>query len=53
MTQPFFNVRTVVGLTTVSRKSLNKKTGCRGQAGIVAWIRNCHKKGVIPAKAGI
>ncbi|WP_410526066.1 palindromic element RPE4 domain-containing protein [Rickettsia endosymbiont of Ceutorhynchus obstrictus] len=25
MTQPFFNVRTVVGLTTVSRKTLIKR----------------------------
>ncbi|WP_341794058.1 MULTISPECIES: hypothetical protein [unclassified Rickettsia] len=25
MTQPFFNVRTVVGLTTVSRKNLSKR----------------------------
>ncbi|WP_341793011.1 MULTISPECIES: hypothetical protein [unclassified Rickettsia] len=31
MTQPFFNVRTVVGLTTVSRKNLSKKTRCRGR----------------------
>ncbi|WP_342270143.1 hypothetical protein [Rickettsia endosymbiont of Orchestes rusci] len=25
----------------------------RGLTGVVAWIRNCRKKGVIPAKAGI
>ncbi|WP_341792818.1 MULTISPECIES: hypothetical protein [unclassified Rickettsia] len=27
----YLNVRTVVGLTTVSRKNLSKKTGCRGR----------------------
>ncbi|WP_341792811.1 MULTISPECIES: hypothetical protein [unclassified Rickettsia] len=27
-------------------------SGYRGQAGVVAWIRNCHKKGVILAKGG-
>ncbi|WP_341793059.1 MULTISPECIES: hypothetical protein [unclassified Rickettsia] len=49
MTQPFFNVRTVVGLTTVSRKSLNKKTGFRGRSRLCCMDRIFD---VILAKSG-
>ncbi|WP_342270312.1 hypothetical protein [Rickettsia endosymbiont of Orchestes rusci] len=34
----YLNVRTVVGLTTVSRKNLSKRLDAAGGGGVVAWL---------------